>query len=1178
MADNTGSEQLEKRAPDVPEPDPIADRSLSMPLLVSSLVLVLTLVWALYDEVFGQRPWRNYQGEFKDRYSAFLERSKRNQRRAEGEVKQSEQYQLLNANWEDAKQEADEQRRPVETEMKRIDQQIADITPPFQDARSWISSKNYQLETTDSAGGKESIRKSIEEKKREKIDFSIHNDRGEVEERELDFYGLEKLYNDLRARKAELTASIIKISQPVNEAARKRDQFLQQELVGLTEQQVSGLSERIDNFKFEIKQLNVANGAVVDRCESCHLGTREPVTIRPANMRNEERKVDELSRAFASHPNMDLLKVHDPDKFGCSTCHGGNGRGTTSVEKAHGRYKHWLWPLHYKENTQAGCVQCHNQDRVLPMATTLNRGRDLFQSRGCVGCHRYEGYDREADAVSNAEQTQKMLDLEIFARDREIKALEADKANPQTTDEQAIELEHRIKSVNQIKSQMEGRIDEYDRKLKYLRRDQKKVGPNLKEIKAKLKKEWVPVWLADPQAFRPGTKMPTFRLTDHEVQALSAFLWQSAIDLPVPTQTPGTPQDAEEGKQLFRSIGCMGCHSIDGGKIGIESGTLGGDFAGNLSRLGEKANFDYVVRWIYNPRLRLAPYSPSDKKDLLPADYASKNMPFRFDDEHSKSPITGREMLIHNQTVMPNFRLTIDQARKIATFLTSLRKDGFTPQPYDVSFMDDPNLAREGETLMRKYGCASCHEAKGMESEQRIGTELTLEGSKPIERLDFALMQTDAQAGRDPFTGEELKRGKWYDHKGFIEYKLRSPGIYDLGKEKGPDERLKMPNIYMPEEDMNAIATFLLGSVETSIPQSLRYNAVGQRKEVQEGWWVVQKYNCMGCHNVLVGQDTALMRLPMYQSSGAAATNDPNAGENKLPPRLTTEGARVNPEWLLKFLKDPSLSAGGGRAGPAAREQAIRESLAAHSSGATSGDASARAAPQQPATAPAGLPPQWGESRNGLRPYLEVRMPTFNFSPNELQAIVNFFMAASQQQQPYIPERLDPLAEAGPLNERQLARKLFTAGASPCLKCHMTGDAAHDAQATAPNFFIAAERLKPAWTKRWIYDPQIYSPGVGMPSGQFVREPDGRISFKAFKDNPNEFPELKDYQGDHLDLIVRYMFQLTPEDQSFLRSSASRPAPSGAPPAGSSTPAGTTAASPGQRTASGRSSGSGRAP
>src|SRR2546429_3842599 len=34
-----------------------------------------------------------------------------------------------------------------------------------------------------------------------------------------------------------------------------------------------------------------------------------------------------------------LLKIHDPDKFGCSPCHQGNGRATTSVEKAHGDRK-----------------------------------------------------------------------------------------------------------------------------------------------------------------------------------------------------------------------------------------------------------------------------------------------------------------------------------------------------------------------------------------------------------------------------------------------------------------------------------------------------------------------------------------------------------------------------------------------------------------------------------------------------------------------------------------------------------------------------------------------------------------------------------------------------------------------------------------------------------------------
>ena len=52
--------------------------------------------------------------------------------------------------------------------------------------------------------------------------------------------------------------------------------------------------------------------------------------------------------------------------------------------------------------------------------------------------------------------------------------------------------------------------------------------------------------------------------------------------------------------------------------------------------------------------------------------------------------------------------------------------------------MDDPGLKNKGLALVRFYGCAGCHEIAGLEEEQRIGTELTKEGSKPIERLDFA--------------------------------------------------------------------------------------------------------------------------------------------------------------------------------------------------------------------------------------------------------------------------------------------------------------------------------------------------------------------------------------------------------------------------------------------------------
>ena len=45
---------------------------------------------------------------------------------------------------------------------------------------------------------------------------------------------------------------------------------------------------------------------------------------------------------------------------------------------------------------------------------------------------------------------------------------------------------------------------------------------------------------------------------------------------------------------------------------------MGGTFAANLSRVGEKDNYDYLVRWVHNPRERTRPYSPFEKRDLGP--------------------------------------------------------------------------------------------------------------------------------------------------------------------------------------------------------------------------------------------------------------------------------------------------------------------------------------------------------------------------------------------------------------------------------------------------------------------------------------------------------------------------------------------------------------------------------
>ena len=148
-------------------------------------------------------------------------------------------------------------------------------------------------------------------------------------------------------------------------------------------------------------------------------------------------------------------------------------------------------------------------------------------------------------------------------------------------------------------------------------------------------------------------------------------------------------------------------------------------------------------------------------------------------------------------------------------------------------------------------------------------------------------------------------------------------------------------------------------------------------------------------------------------------------------------------------------------------------------------------------------------------------MPTFNFSPNELQALVRFFMAMSGQLDPYIREPLQPLSA----QERLIARTMFTSG-TPCLKCHITGDPARDAKAIAPNFLLAAERLKPDWTFRWLLDPAQISPGTAMPSGLFRKEGDRWVVNLA-----QPPASASNYHDDHARLLVRYMFQMSPDEQ-----------------------------------------------
>ena len=80
-----------------------------------------------------------------------------------------------------------------------------------------------------------------------------------------------------------------------------------------------------------------------------------------------------------------------------------DGRPAVST-KGHGRHKFWLWPLYEKENIEAGCHQCHAREIVTDQAETLNAGRALFFNKGCWGCHRFEGFDKEAEELAAVQQ------------------------------------------------------------------------------------------------------------------------------------------------------------------------------------------------------------------------------------------------------------------------------------------------------------------------------------------------------------------------------------------------------------------------------------------------------------------------------------------------------------------------------------------------------------------------------------------------------------------------------------------------------------------------------------------------------------------------------------------------------------------------------------------------------
>jgi len=132
-------------------------------------------------------------------------------------------------------------------------------------------------------------------------------------------------------------------------------------------------ADRRAEFSVQLRQIVVPALNSADRCVTCHLGMSPGDTALPGD------------KVFGPHPNVN----HDPAQFGCTVCHGGQGRATVKAD-AHGDVHHWPEPMIPRRHAYAGCGACHTHLSV-PDTASLDRGRALFERHDCLACHRMEG-------------------------------------------------------------------------------------------------------------------------------------------------------------------------------------------------------------------------------------------------------------------------------------------------------------------------------------------------------------------------------------------------------------------------------------------------------------------------------------------------------------------------------------------------------------------------------------------------------------------------------------------------------------------------------------------------------------------------------------------------------------------------------------------------------------------
>ena len=194
--------------------------------------------------------------------------------------------------------------------------------------------------------------------------------------------------------------------------------------------------------------------------------------------------------------------------------------------------------------------------------------------------------------------------------------------------------------------------------------------------------------IRDPRAFGPALKMPSFTLTDGQVEALTtALLAQTDRAVTMPPELVRSSPHAKyhpggDTGRLMEDLRCQSCHTINGN---------GGDMAPDLTNEGSAVQRAWLL-------------------------------------EFMKNPDTLRPALIRR---MPKFNLTDDEIHKLSDYmLTAYQAPGFDSEALDPHSLNAEAAARGKELFYIKYACQSCHIADYKKDKGYVGPALADVGDR----------------------------------------------------------------------------------------------------------------------------------------------------------------------------------------------------------------------------------------------------------------------------------------------------------------------------------------------------------------------------------------------------------------------------------------------------------------